>query len=404
MSLINQVLKDLDARQAVANVRHPLPSAVRPLPPLRGARRHWWVAGGVVVALAGAALLVVYFLPTPLTGEPGATVASVAPALPVAAPPVPLPAMSTPMPSADSATHAPSTEPAAAPPATGGTLAPPPAAAAPVGHRGAEPVVVAPLMKPESTPARTIPPAEKKNAAPRAAAPVADPPEAARRAPRVGDAEAPTAKPAAIAPAAAAGKHGAIERSDAGAGAGGRADVDYRKAIEALNQGRVGEAIDGLRAVLASDPLQRSARQLLVKLLLEAGRHDEAGTVLREGLQGQPAQIGWAMALARLQVERGDLAGAWATLDASLPAASGSADYQGFAGNVLQRLGRSREAITRFAAATRLAPADGRWWLGLGLAHDAEGNVDEARAALLNARQCTNLSPELMALVDQKLR
>ncbi len=196
----------------------------------------------------------------------------------------------------------------------------------------------------------------------------------------------------------------AIERSDAAVAPGERVDAEYRKALNALNQGRVIEAIDGLRGVLRSDPLQRAARQLLVKLLIEAGRTDEAIDVLRDGVRGQPAQIGWAMTLARLQLDRGDLAAAWTTLDESLPAAGNSADYQGFAGNVLQRLGRSREAGARFQAALRLAPADGRWWLGLGLAHEAEGNVGEARDAFAHARQANNLSRELMALVEQKLR
>ena len=78
------------------------------------------------------------------------------------------------------------------------------------------------------------------------------------------------------------------------------------------------------------------------------------------------------MTLARLQVDRGDLAGAWQTLDFSLPAAGHSADYQGFTAHVLQRLGRFREAVVHYLNAARLAPGDGRWWLGLGLALEAE--------------------------------
>jgi Flp pilus assembly protein TadD len=43
-----------------------------------------------------------------------------------------------------------------------------------------------------------------------------------------------------------------------------------------------------------------------------------------------------------------------------------------------------------------LAPADGRWWLGLGWCLDAQGNAAEARDAFLRARQSGNLSPELL--------
>ena len=171
-----------------------------------------------------------------------------------------------------------------------------------------------------------------------------------------------------------------------------------------MNQGRVNEAIESLQGTLRFDSLHVAARQLLVRLLLEARRSDDAMRVLQEGLQARPAQIGWAMSLARLQVERGDPAGAWATLEHSLPAAAASADYQGFSAHVLQRLGRNKEAAEHYRQAALLAPADGRWWLGLGLAHDAEGRTNEARDAFLRARQAGNLGPDLQALIEQKLK
>ena len=195
-----------------------------------------------------------------------------------------------------------------------------------------------------------------------------------------------------------------IERSDSAGSPRARAENEYRKAIDAVNQGRAAEAVDGLTRALHEDALHTGARQLLLKLLLETRRVDEALQVLHEGLQGQPAQLGWAMTLARLQVDRGDLAGAWQTLEFSLPAAGHSADYQGFAAHVLERLGRHREAIVQYQAATRLAPGDGRWWFGLGLAMESEGRVSESREAFLRARQCGNLGSALSALVEQKLR
>ena len=424
MSLLNDVLKDLDARQAVAAGDKPLPSAVRPLPALRKSRRPWGVAALFAVVLvaaaafyalrpsvpdvAPAAVPVVTAVPVPtavaVPGTPAASDQNVS-----STPPVLSVAVSSEASMVATAAPAVSEDAVLGAPAAAMNVAPAgdaPARVVASGSGTAAPVPKAGAATPVNTPSAV---AERSGRSPAPAVELrADAAPTTVHSAAGRDKMDRVEKLRAVAPEEKAAKpekqvKAAIERSDAN-GVGERIDADYRKAVNALNQGRVVEGIEGLRGVLRADPLQRAARQLLVKLLIEAGRSDEAIDVLRDGLRVQPAQIGWAMALARLQLDRGDLAAAWTTLDVSLPAAGNSADYQGFAGNVLQRLGRTREAIARFQAATRLAPGDGRWWLGLGLAHDAEGETDAARTAFLNARQSANLTPELQALVERKLR
>jgi MSHA biogenesis protein MshN len=82
----------------------------------------------------------------------------------------------------------------------------------------------------------------------------------------------------------------------------------------------------------------------------------------------------------------------------------GSADYQGFAGALLNRAGRSTEAVDRYRAATRLAPGDGRWWAGLGIALDGAGRTSEAREAYGKARGQPGLPADLAQHVEQRLR
>ena len=364
MSLINRMLQDLDARQAAPDGRHPLPADVRPLPPRPASRRPLILAALAVLALA-VALLVTQLPP---------------PSSPVAPPPVA----------------------ALPPPAAVAVAEPAPLAAA------EPPVEPAPAAAPLETKRPASP--EKKPAATTAKA--ADDAGAAKPARLPAPGEKPSASsskaPDAAPPAnAKGGKPPTIERAESTGATGSpreRAEAEYRQAIGALNQGRIDDAIDGLRKALRDDPPHIGARQLLVRLLLEAKRAEDAAQVLQDGLQGQPAQLGWAMTLARLQVDRGDLAGAWQTLEFSLPAAGHSADYQGFAGHVLQRLGRFREAAVHYLNAARLAPGDGRWWLGLGLALEADGRASEAREAFLRAKQSGNLGGALGALVEQKLR
>ena len=400
MSLINQMLRDLDERRAAHGNGANLPSDVRPLPK---ARKSYWpvslaVGAGVVIVLGIAGV----FLRDDVSRHLAPVVATVtqanAPAAPVAVAAVPATVVIEPQPEPvaeidmskrvdgvdvslrmadfiEASEEADGVDKAETESETDKRES----SAAPV---EAKSTVVQPA-KPPVAPVMTATPLPDKPVA--KVADKTDLDEGEKSSGRIGSTPV-------------------IERTPAGGSPHDRAESEYRKAIAAVNQGRVSEAVDSLRNALHQDSLHVASRQLLVRLLLEAGNKDEAIRMLRDGIAGQPAQLGWAMSLARLQVDRGELDSAWQTLDHTLPAAGNNPDYLGFAANVLQRLGRHGEAADQYRKATRIAPADGRWWLGLGWCLDAQGQAAEAREAFLHARQSGNLSPELLALIDQKLR
>lgn len=183
-----------------------------------------------------------------------------------------------------------------------------------------------------------------------------------------------------------------------------RADAEYRKAENAMSAGRSGEAMTSLYAALKQDPTHAQVRQSLLRQLLGQQKLEEAMTVLHEGLEIQPAQVGWAMSLARLQLERGDIAAADSTLARSQGYAEANADYAGFQGHLKSRLGEHRQAAVHYLRATRLSPAEGRWWFGLGVALEADERIADGKAALRQALATTTLSSELAALAEQHLR
>ena len=125
--------------------------------------------------------------------------------------------------------------------------------------------------------------------------------------------------------------------------------------------------------------------------------------ILQEGIELQPAQTGWAMSLARLQLEHNDLTAADRTLARSQAYAEANADYAGFQGHLKSRLGAHRQAVTHYQRAARLAPNEGRWWLGLGLALEADGKQAEARDAFRRSVATNTLSADLAAVAQQHL-
>lgn len=352
MSVINQMLRDLDERAASEQERAGLPPRLRPLPP--SGRRHTqsWrmlaVGIGIGALVAGGAVAVLMSRNAPS---------------PAAAPPVavlPAPTFVVPPPVVETA-------PAAAqPPGDGGDM------------KLATQLVQAPAIPkaaPAAPPAKPVPaPRETKPASP----------------------------PAPAAEAAPADAH--IDKRPKGGQTRAMAEAEYRKGMQAVQRGDMGAALPLLRQTLEIEPIHVKARQALLSVLVSARQWPDARQVAQDGLALDPAQSGWAMILARLQFEQGEAAAAIATLERHAAHASRDADYQSLFAYLLQQQQRHADAAERFKTALALRPNEGRWWFGLGTALEAAGNAADARAAYARAREVGNLPPEMAAAVEQKLK
>lgn len=180
----------------------------------------------------------------------------------------------------------------------------------------------------------------------------------------------------------------------------------YRQALAYLQQGRVAEAIASLNSALEANPANHDARQTLAGLLLDNQRADEATTILAAGLVIAPEQNGFRVALARLQVESGDTAGALNTLEQGLAYAQHNADYQSFLAMLLQRANRHEEAISHYniALSQNTASHTANTLIGLGISLQAVDQLSESQAAFARAQLSENLSPELAAFVEQRIK
>ena len=366
MSVINQVLLDLDRRRAGAAERRGIPSYVRALPDNSPYVRREWIAGGVAVLAA----LVIWMqraapeaprasAPAALTGTEIAIETAVAP-------------------SAGVTIDAGRDDPAQPVPAfrLSQELSNPPAEASP-------PLAASRLisrMDLEPPPATT-------RAQPRPA-------------PVVTDQSAVVITKSAPAAAGKAEIHKQVRQLTQQE----LAENEYRKATGLLHQGLPAEAQQGFEAALRLQPEHHAARQGLVGLLLETRKLGDAERVLQEALALAPAQTGFTITLARLQVHRGDTAEGVATLKRGYEYGRGNADYHAVLAALQQRLGQHEEAVEQFQAALRLKPTLGVWWLGLGTSLQAVNRTADAQEAYRRARGAADIQPELAAVAEQRLR
>ncbi|WP_158597903.1 tetratricopeptide repeat protein [Noviherbaspirillum saxi] len=411
MSLINQMLKDLDARRSEVTGTDSYGQQIRAVPGRKGIHPAWWVAGALATVLSG--LLAWVLLRSPLVDQMfGARLpvksdiamnagarSTIAMPPSAAVPAINVSAMQTLAPDPDMvrAQAVPQGVTVSSKPAT------PAPAAASVDGAGAAKENPAPQAKPNANPSNTV--AAKTDEVKRS--------EAVRSTVEktVTVSEPDRVKPASAGRAASNSSATPGESpSQASAGkqvkeftAQQRAENEYRKSIETLQQGRTTEAVAGLDLALQLDPRHAAARQMLVGVLIENRRADDAMRIAREGLAVDPAQPGLAMILARLQLEKGELRSAIETLERGHQHAGERADYLAFLAALLQRDGQHRKAADQYLLALQKSPQNGVWWMGLGISLQADQKIADAQEAFRRAKSSNGLSPELQAFVDSRL-
>jgi MSHA biogenesis protein MshN len=378
MSVINQVLLDLERRRASPEERGSLPAHVQVLPESARAPYWGWIAAGVAFAFVAPA---VWMALTATVAVPTRS-----PAQPVADGTI------EPVVASSAGMNAAATQELGAFRLSLELSNPLPGATPPAG--AGAPQAGAGEREPLST-ARVIGRTGAESASDAA------PASAPTRAPGAAGARASIGRPV---PAAQPATRPEIRKEVRDPTPREVAESKYRKAVAWLNQGRMAEAEAGLQEALGVHPEHLQARQALVGLLVQGGKLGEAERLLAEGVKLAPGQIGFIMTLARLQSDRGDNEQAIATLQEEIEHAQASAEYAAFLAVLLQRQGRHEEAIAHFQIALRMRPGSGVWWLGLAMSLQAANRPAAASDAYRQARAAGNLHPELAALAEHRLR
>ncbi len=181
------------------------------------------------------------------------------------------------------------------------------------------------------------------------------------------------------------------------------AEERYRKAMTLVNKGREIQARPLLQEAVKLHPGHVAARQVLATLLNEAGANREAEALLQDGMAASPDVSWFALSLARLQASRGDVEAAVRTMQGGLSGRGVNADYRAAYAAWLAQLNQHAEAARQYEMALKQHPGQGAWWAGLGLAQAAQGMKEASHSAYERALKAGNLPPSLEAFVRSKL-
>lgn len=348
MSLINKMLKDLESRQGAAS---PQPGGRPIFQDLHAVNRDRQRARSLVIGVLAAVGLAAagYYGVTHWDNRSTPTAATTLPM--VAATPV--------SPAVDTAATLTSTAPApvVTPPATA-TVVPSPKPPAPAKPAAARPSAT----KPVSAKTKTV----KAEAVPNAAA--------------------------------------QFERTERPYSAEELAENAYRDAAQLRAQGNPAEAERRLKTLLASNPKQVKARELLASIQLDSGRWAEAQETLEQGVTQVPEYLAFRFQLARLYLEHGADEQALALLESARRDGRSDPELYGFLAALYQRAGRHADAVKNYQEALALRPTEGKWWLGLGISLEATKNVSSARDAYRRALESGRLTASLSRYAEDRLR
>ena len=395
MSLINQVLQDLEKRHASESELNALPPYVRAVP----GRPRSFVRAIVVlasVALLAVAVAALTYSRRQVPGDDAPPI--IAKPIAIAVPdPAPAPTLAAKPSVAEPPAQATAFNPVS-------RLSDELSFAAPQPSRAPKPTTSGRVVKPEVTKSlEERGDASTPNSKPQApvVATLAKPAIPAKS--DAPDAEGITLPPPAPI-AAMAEAPAAIDKQMREVAPSERAEIAFRRGVAQLQEGRANAAELEFREALKVDPSHGSARQALLGLLLDNGRNNEAEEILRKTLSINPRQPRHAMVLARLEVERGEVTGAINTMVGVLPYVQSDPDFHAFLAALFQREGRHREAADYYRTALRGVPGNGVWMMGLAISLRASNQSAEARDAFQRAIDSKQLSPELQEFVERQLR
>jgi len=209
--------------------------------------------------------------------------------------------------------------------------------------------------------------------------------------------------------------HGSSE----GAGVAQRSDAPVQQPMQRVpdrgsqTAGAAAPALPASAATLPAGAMQRRAQAVQETLgqalaLWGAGSREPAVDLLREALasaeraHASDAEIeALARELARMELAQGRASAALQLLTRLQPRLQGQADLWALRGNAAQRLGHHEDAVLAYEQALRLRAGEPRWLLAAAVSLTALGQLEAAAQYVAQARSAGPVNPEVLNYLRQ---
>jgi tetratricopeptide (TPR) repeat protein len=182
-----------------------------------------------------------------------------------------------------------------------------------------------------------------------------------------------------------------------------QSQLAFQRAIRMLGRGNQQGAQLALEESLQISPNHIRARETLAALLLNEGRVSEAASSLRNGLQLMPDATPLAKLYARILVGQGDVADAIVALERARPAVSADPEYHALLAALYREVKKYAQAALTYQQVLIQRPGVASYWMGLALSQDAMGEQAQALEAFQRAQRAGGLGAEVLRYIQSRI-
>ncbi|TWX49200.1 tetratricopeptide repeat protein [Colwellia hornerae] len=182
------------------------------------------------------------------------------------------------------------------------------------------------------------------------------------------------------------------------------AEQKLKRAEQALANNDVSKAETMFEDVLLVLPTHKTARKHLAALWFGRQSYSAALNLLSQGINLSPNDSEFRVMQARIYLQQNSIQQAFDTLN-NMPNVNEmlNVEYQSLRATTAQQLKKFSFSAQAYQILVNLEPSSGRWWLGLGVALDSNSEFKQASTAYQTALNKTGLSGSAENFARQRI-
>lgn len=178
----------------------------------------------------------------------------------------------------------------------------------------------------------------------------------------------------------------------------------YKTALRAADVGNTKQAITQLSSLLKQYPDYDDVRVSLAALLIENKQTLKAESLINEGLILSPDYIPLIKLKAHILTAQGKMKEALLLLQREQPLITDYPDYHAFIAALYSQEDNYQLAANIYKKLVKIDPHQGSWWFGLGVSLDKMGNNKDAVFAYTKAATEGNINTKALSFLQSRLQ